>query len=109
MNIQKELLEILFTEGLMIKCAILNTMICGDYDDDKPCSEETFSLRKNHTSEEYIEFMDSLDIEYDKYGGGQELYGTVWLSNGTWLTRGEYDGNEWWERHVLPEIPIDLI
>ena len=43
--------------------------------------------------------------EYDSGYGGQELFGTVWMDNGEWLTRGEYDGSEWWEHHRRPSIP----
>ena len=44
-------------------------------------------------------------IEYDKgYGGGQELDGTILFSDNTWLTRGEYDGSEYWEYHTPPTI-----
>jgi hypothetical protein len=49
-------------------------------------------------------------IEYSlDWSSGQELYGTVWLEDGTWLSRGEYDGSEWWEHNVLPPIPIECI
>lgn len=50
-----------------------------------------------------LEELDS--IEYDSSYGGQELFGTVWLTDGTWLSRGEYDGSEWWEHNVRPPIP----
>jgi len=33
----------------------------------------------------------------------------VWLTNGVWLDRGEYDGAEWWEHHVYPQIPYNLL
>jgi len=54
------------------------------------------------------DFFRSLDFTYDAGYGSQELDGTVWLLDGTWFTRGEYDGSEWWEYHVLPEIPSEL-
>jgi hypothetical protein len=50
-----------------------------------------------------------LDFEYDNGYGGQELYGTVWLVDETWLSRGEYDGSEWWEHNVLPVIPANCM
>jgi len=46
-----------------------------------------------------------LDFRYDGGYGGQELFGTVWLKDGTWMERGEYDGSEWWEHRTRPEIP----
>ena len=45
-----------------------------------------------------------MNFEYDNGFGGQELYGTIWLKDGTWCTRGEYDGSEWWEHHERPDI-----
>ena len=53
----------------------------------------------------YEEFMKALDFKYESSHGGQQLYGTIWFSDGTWATRGEYDGSEWWERHRRPNIP----
>ena len=26
-----------------------------------------------------------------------------------WLTRGEYDGSEWWDLNYMPEIPKEVI
>lgn len=66
-------------------------------------------LKLNHTTDEYNEFLNSLDFEYDSGYGGQELYGTVWLEDGTWLSRGEYDGSEWWEHNRLPDIPAECM
>ena len=40
--------------------------------------------------------------------GLQELYGTVWLADGSWLTRREHDGCEWWEHRFPPPIPPEL-
>jgi hypothetical protein len=33
----------------------------------------------------------------------------VWLDDGTWLSRGEYDGSEWWEHNQLPTIPYECL
>ena len=41
-------------------------------------------------------------IEYDSGYGGQELFGCVVFNDNTWLTRGEYDGSEWWEYQTCP-------
>jgi hypothetical protein len=66
-------------------------------------------LKVNHTDDDLEEFRTKLDFKYDSGYGGQELYGTVWLDDGTWLSRGEYDGSEWWEHHACPEIPKECI
>lgn len=66
-------------------------------------------LQKGFTEEEYNKFIDKLDFEYDSGYGTQELHGTVWLSNGEWAERGEYDGSEWWQVMSRPDIPERLI
>lgn len=69
----------------------------------------TYSLRMNHTQEEYDKFVDSLDFEYDGGHGAQELFGFIWIDDGSWYERGEYDGAEWWEYKNTPPIPDELI
>lgn len=99
-NAKEELVRAIKDEA--IKCAIIRE----DPDDhDKP--KEWF-LRVGYTEKEMTEFLNSLDFSYDAGYGGQELFGTVWLKDGTWLSRGEYDGSEWWEHNKLPEIPTKL-
>ena len=70
-----------------------------------PSRELNIFLKVGYSISEFENFMSKLDIMYDNGYGGQELYGTVWLDNNTWLTRGEYDGSEWWKHHKLPQIP----
>ena len=90
-----------------IKCA---KIVMGDFwgeeeDDDRI----KYKLTINHTAAELESFYKSLDFQYNNGYGGQELFGTIWLEDGTWLSRGEYDGSEWWEHNVLPQIPSDLL
>ena len=40
--------------------------------------------------------------------GRQELFGVVWLTDGAWLERYEYDGAEEWALKKLPTIPAEL-
>lgn len=54
------------------------------------------------------DFLEKIDFEYDDGYGGQELYGTIWYIDGTWSSRVEYDGSEWWNYYSCPNIPIDL-
>jgi len=56
-----------------------------------PTSGPAYNLRKK------------LNVEYDSGYGGQQLFGTIWMVDGTWWTRGEYDGSEWWQHHECPE------
>ena len=53
------------------------------------------------------EVLPRLDFEYDNGYGGQELFGTIWYSNGAWSDRGEYDGSEWWEYRECPSLSND--
>ena len=68
----------------------------------------TASLPVNHTKEDYDNFIKKLDVEYDDGYGTQELFGIIWLTDGTWMDRGEYDGSEWWCHQEVPEIPDHL-
>jgi len=68
-----------------------------------------FKLKVGYTDEEFAVFLNNLDFEYYSGFGGQELYGTVWLDNEAWLTRGEYDGSEWWDFNEYPQPTEDLM
>lgn len=95
-NAKKELLEEI--KDLKIKCVYIQV-------EEWVTGNINYILPLNYTNEQYDKFIESLDFEYDAGYGGQELYGNVWFENGTWLERGEYDGSEWWEHKVIPEIP----
>jgi hypothetical protein len=30
----------------------------------------------------------------------------IMMNDGSWYSRGEYDGSEWWEHNIVPEKPI---
>ena len=66
-------------------------------------------LHLDHTPEEFEQFKKDMNFAYDSGYGTMELSGTIWLKDGTWLTRGEYDGSEWWDYHSLPEMPERII
>lgn len=68
------------------------------YDDDIPALVWTFP--PNHG---YEQLAIPENILYDNGYGGQELYGVITFTDGTWLSRGEYDGSEWWEYNKLPQ------
>lgn len=62
-------------------------------------------LKENYTKSEWNKFLGKLDFDYDSGYGFQEISGTIWLTNGDWLSREEYDGSEWWRYNTCPEIP----
>lgn len=56
----------------------------------------------------FEDVADWLDFEYDCGYGKQQIFGTVWYSDGSWCERREYDGSEWWLHNELPKIPEDI-
>lgn len=94
-NAKEELLESLDGKA-KIKCASI------EYKDLE------INLKTSYSKEEYEHFLNSFDFKYDNGYGWQELYGIVWLEDGTWISRDEYDGSEWWLHNVFPEIPEEL-
>ena len=112
-NAKTELLKKL--ENLAdLKCAVV-ARIC----DVLPCSsiketdfrkrfDKTIELKENFSVQELSIFLDGLDFEYDDGYGQQELFGIVWLVDGSWLSREEYDGSEWWQHNSLPSVPSYL-
>lgn len=97
MNAKKELLNDIVDIDPPIICALITF------------KDRTIKLPMFYTDEQYEKFLEELDFEYDDGYGGQELFGTVWFLNGTWMERGEYDGAEWWAYKKCPEIPGDLL
>lgn len=92
MNARKELLEHVRGKKVeLVKIAIFNS--CGGI------------IRIEGTLEEVIPL---LDFEYDIGYGGQELFGYIWYDDGTWSSRGEYDGSEWWEYIKCPDRNIEV-
>lgn len=101
-NAKKELLDVI-GDKLILKCATIK--------DGEDWEEETDTiiLKLGYSEQEYLDFLTNLDFSYDSGYGGQNLFGTVWLTDGTWLSRGEYDGSEWWEHNIIPEIPQECL
>lgn len=101
MNAKKELMDILGPHFPNVICAHITY---------NPLDKDGVSciLKEGFTEADLDRFFDELNFDYDNGYGAQELYGTVWLNKGAWLTRGEYDGSEWWQWHQYPSIP-DLL
>ena len=91
MNAKTEFIEA--TSKHVVKCAIVRDHI----------------LKIGYTASDMNIFLNKLDFNYDAGYGGQELFGTIWLVDGTWISRGEYDGSEWWEHNACPLIPFELL
>jgi len=102
MNAKEELIK--RCEGLTLMCASIKLGDGYSYGDNP----KKFELKAVYSEEELNAFINSLDFIYDSGYGGQELFGVLWFTDGTWAERSEYDGSEWWYRPVLPEIPEEL-
>jgi hypothetical protein len=87
-----------------------SNVLCVEITIGKPYVEQTKEsfLTTGYSIEEWEQFLSDIDKEYDEGYGGQELFGTIWYKDGTWSTRSEYDGSEWWDYHSVPEIPENL-
>ena len=67
-------------------------------------------LPVGYTPEDLEVFLEEINLVYNDGYGGQNLYGTIWYTDGvTWSQRGEYDGSEWWEFQEVPEIGPEMM
>lgn len=101
-NAKQELLYYIELRNVEIKAASIS------FDVPEQDKLTCIVLPCNHTPEQWETFLTALDFEYDAGYGHQYIYGTIWHTDGTWSTREEYDGSEWWQRHVMPPIPEHL-
>lgn len=114
-NAKQELLGKLDTlkrlYGADIICANITYTTPESYftDGEEDVETPAIRLKQGHTEAEFNEFLSKLDFEYDAGYGAQYVFGYVWLTNGVWMERGEYDGSEWWEWHKYPKIPDELL
>lgn len=103
MNAKEEFINHTANKGRGILCAYI---IRGDeYVDNRT----EYLLPVGYTKEEKSKFLYDINWYYNNGYGGQELFGTIWYNDGTWSSRGEYDGSEWWDYNKCPQIPETLI
>ena len=55
----------------------------------------------------WAEFEQLANIDYNDGYGGAEVHMdlVVLFDNGSWLSRDEYDGSEWWIHNKKPRVP----
>jgi len=88
------------TEGKDVLCADIRFTWQDEVD--------TYQLGRHYSKYKLNKFLDKLDFDYD-YTFGDNLEGTIWLTDGTWLERQEYEGgNRYWVHRVCPTIPDNL-
>lgn len=69
-------------------------------------SVQLFHLPEGYSVYQLQSFLNDIDREYDAGYGHQELFGFIWWKDGTWSSRYEYDGREWWVHHEVPNYPL---
>ncbi len=100
MNAEEEFLK--HIQGKTVKCA---TIAIVNFPDDFPDEARVIAnLMPDYTPKDFDAFLASINVKYNDGYGTQELFGTIWYTDGTWSTRWEYDGSEGWERHACPEV-----
>lgn len=88
------------------------TVLCAeitygcDYWDDELKKKAILPI--GYSDAEMQNFLQAINYQYDSGFGAQEVYGTIWYTDGTWSERAEYDGSEWWEYKSCPLIPDEL-
>ena len=87
---------------------VLCADVCKGDDNWYAKDRRAAELPVGYSAEDYAHFLALLDYEYDDGYGGQEVFGTIWYTDGTWSERGEYDGAEWWVYRKVPPIPTSL-
>lgn len=83
----------------------VNILWVNSADSDK---SSKFILPLGYSGKDFSNFLIALSFNYDDGYGGQELFGTIWYKDGSWSSRGEYDGSEWWNYNICPKIPSEL-
>jgi len=104
LNAKKE-----FLDHISERCINGKTVRCAEIKLYTEKDKVESILHVGYTPEDLEMFLNEIDFEYDSGYGLQELYGTIWYSDGlSWSQRGEYDGSEWYEFMERPEIPLEL-
>jgi len=101
MNAKEEFLNT--TRNLDVLCVSITYQNCWN-----SIQSSIHNLPVGYTEKEYTKFIESLDFKYDNGFGGQELFGLIWYKDGSWSSRGEYDGSEWWNHNECPIVPENL-
>ena len=98
-----------FLDHISERCINGRTVLCAEVKFYTTKNKVDSTLHVGYTPEDLEIFLNEIDHEYNDGYGGQNLYGTIWYTDGlSWSQRGEYDGSEWWEFMERPEIPLEL-
>jgi hypothetical protein len=86
-----------------------NNVLCAHLEINCEFGVKNLHLKKGWKAENLESFLKELDFDYDSRDP-MIKEGTVWLSDGSWLSR-ETEVNyseqwaEWWEEHRIPPVP----
>lgn len=98
MNLKSETLKAVDGRTIVWAKVMRDAFARGDFE----AEDEYFVLAPGYTDADLAEFYEKMNFEYDNGFGMQLVEGTIVFADGTWLTRGEYDGSEWWQDHKCP-------
>ena len=65
-------------------------------------------LKVKYSNEEMKKFLEELNLEYYDNHGSQNIFGRIWLIDGSWLERDQIQGVEMWVLKDSPQIPERL-
>ena len=105
-NARQEIMVFLKLSGVNKKLEDIEAIEIG-MEHNWSSGDDGFEVLKLRIVNEEVTYekLKPLDFEYDSGYGGQELFGTIWFKDGTWASRREYDGSEWWEYNECPPLP----
>ena len=98
MNAKNELLKVI-EDKAEIKCAMLWDNV---YEQNSAWHDHMYILPANYNGEKYHTFFKSIDFDYEDEKPPQKIFGYVWLSDGSWLSRNNADQ---WDWNQCPKIP----
>ena len=71
-------------------------------------STKYIDLKVQYSDREMKTFLKELDFEYYDNHGDQNIFGIIWLIDGSWFERNEIKGVEMWVLKESPQIPERL-
>lgn len=71
-------------------------------------STKYIDLKVQYSDEEMKQFLKELNFEYYDNHGNQNVFGIIWLIDGSWLERNQIKGVEMWVLKESPQIPERL-
>lgn len=109
MNLKEEILTALKENEYTIH-DILCAEIYNDYCFNKNGREEVLEINIGTDVNDKKKLLNKIsNYNYHAGYGSQVLFGFIWMKDGTWFSRGEYDGSEWFEHNKCPDIPNNLM